>query len=307
MHWARRAASRADWTAGKSSPASTPMIAMTTSNSIKVKPRVSLKFRLMVGILCGKRSLSLAKQQEPRSVNCFSVQAMLVRSQAAKGPLGSPTCSRSIVGWRGRRCRRGGSRGGGRGCPTGGRRQDRAARLLLDRGHLVLRHHVDGDLGNGPAKRVRFFIVKGQPGLVAATEEDLERTRGHVETWLVDHVADVRQADVVLAKLVKKRFGTAFGLLLPSGDRAAAGGDHSHQKTKRAGEKGHRTSRPAASEGSSRERDDKQEAHGEPPRNQPGVRPSRIRIAPRSLPRGKAFSKPKPAQGPARPVDTIKG
>src|SRR5262245_54777354 len=35
----RRAASRADWTAGKSRAISTPMIAITTSNSMSVNPR----------------------------------------------------------------------------------------------------------------------------------------------------------------------------------------------------------------------------------------------------------------------------
>src|SRR3954468_3155972 len=38
-HWARRAASRADWTAGKSSAIRTAMMAMTTNSSISVKPR----------------------------------------------------------------------------------------------------------------------------------------------------------------------------------------------------------------------------------------------------------------------------
>ena len=37
VHWARRAASRALWTAGKSKAIKTPMIAMTTSSSIRVK------------------------------------------------------------------------------------------------------------------------------------------------------------------------------------------------------------------------------------------------------------------------------
>ena len=42
VHWIRRAASRADWTAGKSRPIRTAMIAMTTSSSIRVKPRFSV-------------------------------------------------------------------------------------------------------------------------------------------------------------------------------------------------------------------------------------------------------------------------
>ena len=39
MHWARRAASRAAWTAGNSRAIRTAMMAMTTSSSIRVKPR----------------------------------------------------------------------------------------------------------------------------------------------------------------------------------------------------------------------------------------------------------------------------
>src|SRR5262249_1835728 len=37
-HWIRRAASRADWTAGRSKAINRPMIAITTSNSISVNP-----------------------------------------------------------------------------------------------------------------------------------------------------------------------------------------------------------------------------------------------------------------------------
>ena len=39
MHWARRAASRADCTAGSSRAIRTAMIAITTRSSISVKPR----------------------------------------------------------------------------------------------------------------------------------------------------------------------------------------------------------------------------------------------------------------------------
>jgi hypothetical protein len=39
MHWARRAASRADWTAGKRSAMRTAMMAITTKSSIRVNPR----------------------------------------------------------------------------------------------------------------------------------------------------------------------------------------------------------------------------------------------------------------------------
>src|SRR3954447_21689090 len=40
VHWMRRAASRAAWTAGSSRAISTAMIAMTTSSSIRVNPRL---------------------------------------------------------------------------------------------------------------------------------------------------------------------------------------------------------------------------------------------------------------------------
>ena len=39
VHWIRRAASRAAWTAGNKSAISTAMMAITTRSSIKVKPR----------------------------------------------------------------------------------------------------------------------------------------------------------------------------------------------------------------------------------------------------------------------------
>ena len=38
-HWARRPASRAELMAGSSSPTSTPMMLITTSSSMRVKPR----------------------------------------------------------------------------------------------------------------------------------------------------------------------------------------------------------------------------------------------------------------------------
>jgi hypothetical protein len=38
VHWARRAASRADWTAGNSRAISTAMMAITTKSSINVNP-----------------------------------------------------------------------------------------------------------------------------------------------------------------------------------------------------------------------------------------------------------------------------
>jgi hypothetical protein len=37
-HWTRRAAARADWTAGMRRPMSVPMMAITTSSSTSVKP-----------------------------------------------------------------------------------------------------------------------------------------------------------------------------------------------------------------------------------------------------------------------------
>jgi len=38
VHWIRRAASRAAWTAGSSNATRTAMMAITTNNSIRVKP-----------------------------------------------------------------------------------------------------------------------------------------------------------------------------------------------------------------------------------------------------------------------------
>jgi hypothetical protein len=46
----RRAASLAAWTAGKSSPTRIPMIAMTTSNSTKVKARLVLRIDLDMAV-----------------------------------------------------------------------------------------------------------------------------------------------------------------------------------------------------------------------------------------------------------------
>src|SRR5271166_3981545 len=43
VHWARRAASRAAWTAGKRSEINTAMMAMTTRSSISVKPRFAVE------------------------------------------------------------------------------------------------------------------------------------------------------------------------------------------------------------------------------------------------------------------------
>jgi hypothetical protein len=46
VHCARRAASRADWTAGKSNAIKTAMIAITTRSSINVKPDAVDRSRL---------------------------------------------------------------------------------------------------------------------------------------------------------------------------------------------------------------------------------------------------------------------
>ena len=47
MHWARRAASRAAWIAGSSKAMRMAMMAMTTNNSMSVKPRrVRMRFPL---------------------------------------------------------------------------------------------------------------------------------------------------------------------------------------------------------------------------------------------------------------------
>src|SRR5262249_58510004 len=48
-HWARRAASRAAWTAGRSRAMRTAMIAITTSSSISVKPSRRRQADVMTG------------------------------------------------------------------------------------------------------------------------------------------------------------------------------------------------------------------------------------------------------------------
>src|SRR6516165_10398957 len=53
MHWVRRAASRADWTAGNSRAINTAMIAMTTSNSIRVKPPARFDGRRLIDVSIG--------------------------------------------------------------------------------------------------------------------------------------------------------------------------------------------------------------------------------------------------------------
>ena len=46
MHWERRAASRAAWTAGSNSAIKTAMIAITTSSSISVNPLRRVRARI---------------------------------------------------------------------------------------------------------------------------------------------------------------------------------------------------------------------------------------------------------------------
>jgi hypothetical protein len=53
MHCVRREASRAAWTAGRRSPTSTPMMAITTNNSTSVKPCLRVMWGTMEKILLG--------------------------------------------------------------------------------------------------------------------------------------------------------------------------------------------------------------------------------------------------------------
>src|SRR5438270_6100505 len=50
VHWARRAASRAAWTAGRSRAIKTAMMAITTSSSMRVKARLRRRGRIMRGL-----------------------------------------------------------------------------------------------------------------------------------------------------------------------------------------------------------------------------------------------------------------
>src|SRR5262245_25093485 len=78
-HWVRRAASRAAWTAGKSNAISTAMVAMTTSNSIRVKARL-----LMVG------SLPLSRPRRPYEVPGSSASV----GRGGAGPASSARAAR---------------------------------------------------------------------------------------------------------------------------------------------------------------------------------------------------------------------
>src|SRR5262245_10242461 len=70
VHWARRAASRADWTAGSRREMRTAMIAMTTRSSMSVKPREFLAPRrsaVMMMLLRGPGLEENTKTQGIRS------------------------------------------------------------------------------------------------------------------------------------------------------------------------------------------------------------------------------------------------
>src|SRR5215472_9513018 len=69
VHWARRAASRAAWTAGNSRAINTAMIAITTSSSIKVKPRRLKLIRKL------PESRTAERERPPRHDACGTAHA----------------------------------------------------------------------------------------------------------------------------------------------------------------------------------------------------------------------------------------
>ncbi len=96
MHWARRAASRAACTAGSSRAISTAMIAITTSNSIRVKPRLRIRMisRFVLagerGALTAHSSATEADRREIRQEYRFPAERRRLRND-------SRNISRTIV------------------------------------------------------------------------------------------------------------------------------------------------------------------------------------------------------------------
>ena len=87
MHWARRAASRAAWTAGNKSAIKTAMMAITTSNSIRVKAgrkasissEISSWVQLSVQVAVrAKRVNEWASRQNRRGWNDRSVVGLMM-------------------------------------------------------------------------------------------------------------------------------------------------------------------------------------------------------------------------------------
>src|SRR4051812_45279547 len=82
MHWARRAASRAAWTAGRSRAIRTAMMAMTTSSSISVNP---LRGRVMAKLPPSKMD---KKTREESGRNCGRSRVDGTGGARGGGPVG---------------------------------------------------------------------------------------------------------------------------------------------------------------------------------------------------------------------------
>ena len=76
MHWMRRAASRADCTAGRSKAISTAMMAITTRSSIKV----NAERRVFMGSFSSRITGMKIEYDKSRSVNARPLMAARIRT-----------------------------------------------------------------------------------------------------------------------------------------------------------------------------------------------------------------------------------
>ena len=102
-HWARRAASRAACTAGSSSATSTPMMAITTSSSISVKPAGEPMGRELCDhhasrswdtLLALSHHLSAGTRQGVHGRKDYFFAASLLEASAGDGDIGTTTALR---------------------------------------------------------------------------------------------------------------------------------------------------------------------------------------------------------------------
>jgi hypothetical protein len=87
MHWARRAASLAAWTAGSSNPTKIPMIARTTSSSTKVKPdRLEICLLLIIIVTPVELARTIGKKEfRPKPCRFRNFQGFLLTQSGQFG------------------------------------------------------------------------------------------------------------------------------------------------------------------------------------------------------------------------------
>jgi len=100
LHCDRRAASRADCTAGRSSATSTPIIAITTSNSTSVKPSRCRERALIRDIMFHPLE-KLLPTRAPRAANCFRCgrfgRGLTIWKKRLFNPFSSPLSWRTLA------------------------------------------------------------------------------------------------------------------------------------------------------------------------------------------------------------------